>query len=132
METYKVLANANVLIRSLPGQRMSSCTCQGEDHAGPDVTYGRGVPEIDVLEGQIDLSVNIGQVSQSAQFAPVSLLLSSFSNFEISATHDCIHADSLTKDTNTSTPLKELFNTIQTSQCGTRTKAERIRKRYHL
>ncbi|OWZ49099.1 glucosidase [Cryptococcus neoformans c45] len=57
-------------ISYLPGQRMSSCTCQGEDHAGPDVTYGRGVPEIDILEGQIDLSVNIGQVSQSAQFAP--------------------------------------------------------------
>ncbi|KIR25912.1 glucosidase [Cryptococcus deuterogattii 99/473] len=57
-------------ISYLPGQRMSSCTCKGEDHAGPDVTYGRGVPEIDVLEGQIDLTVNRGQVSQSAQFAP--------------------------------------------------------------
>lgn len=71
------LGNINVLILSLPGQRMSSCTCKGEDHAGPDVTYGRGVPEIDVLEGQIDLTVNRGQVSQSAQFAPVSSLLKS-------------------------------------------------------
>lgn len=35
---------------SLPGQRMSACTCPGEDHAGPDVTVGRGVPEIDIIE----------------------------------------------------------------------------------
>lgn len=111
---------------------MSSCTCQGEDHAGPDVTYGRGVPEIDILEGQLDLSVDKGQVSQSAQFAPVRLLLNTSSDFELSATDDCVHVDSLIMDTNTSILLKELFNTIQTSQCGTRTKVEHIRKRYHL
>jgi hypothetical protein len=49
---------------------MSACTCKGEDHAGPDVTYGRGVPEIDVLEAGTDLSVPVGQMSQSAQVAP--------------------------------------------------------------
>jgi len=54
----------------LPGQRMSACTCPGEDHAGPAVTYGRGVPEVDILEAQIDLSIPQGQVSQSAQIAP--------------------------------------------------------------
>ncbi|GFZ52315.1 Beta-glucan synthesis-associated protein KRE6, partial [Saitozyma sp. JCM 24511] len=54
----------------LPGQRMSACTCKGEDHAGPDVSYGRGVPEIDVLEAGTDLSVPVGQMSQSAQVAP--------------------------------------------------------------
>ncbi len=35
---------------SLPGQRMSACTCAGEDHAGPHVSVGRGVPEIDIIE----------------------------------------------------------------------------------
>jgi hypothetical protein len=49
---------------------MSACTCAGEDHAGPDVSYGRGVPEIDIIEAQTDLSIPRGQVSQSAQVAP--------------------------------------------------------------
>ncbi|WVQ79795.1 hypothetical protein IAT38_001895 [Cryptococcus sp. DSM 104549] len=57
-------------ISYLPGQKMSACTCPGEDHAGPDVTYGRGVPEIDIIEGEIDLSVHRGRVSQSCQVAP--------------------------------------------------------------
>ncbi|AFR94645.1 glucosidase [Cryptococcus neoformans C23] len=57
-------------ISYLPGQRMSACTCKGEDHAGPDVSYGRGVPEIDVLEATVDLTVKRGAVSQSAQMAP--------------------------------------------------------------
>ncbi|WVQ72919.1 hypothetical protein IAR50_002481 [Cryptococcus sp. DSM 104548] len=57
-------------ISFLPGQRVSACTCQGEDHPGPDVSYGRGVPEIDILEGQIDLEIPQGQVSQSCQVAP--------------------------------------------------------------
>ncbi|GFZ52301.1 Beta-glucan synthesis-associated protein KRE6 [Saitozyma sp. JCM 24511] len=54
----------------LPGQRMSACTCKGEDHAGPDVSYGRGVPEIDVLEGGVNVTASVGQVSQSMQVAP--------------------------------------------------------------
>jgi hypothetical protein len=37
-------------IFSLPGQRLSACTCKGEDHPGPDVSYGRGTPEIDIIE----------------------------------------------------------------------------------
>ena len=32
---------------------MSACTCSGEDHAGPDVTTGRGVPEIDIIEASV-------------------------------------------------------------------------------
>ncbi|KAF8640087.1 hypothetical protein AX17_001327 [Amanita inopinata Kibby_2008] len=56
----------------LPGQRLSRCTCNGEDHPGPkhqDGSYvGRSAPEIDVLEAQITKFV--GQVSQSAQWAP--------------------------------------------------------------
>ncbi|KAF7303511.1 GH16 domain-containing protein [Mycena indigotica] len=61
----------------LPGQRLSRCVCRGETHPGPfhkDGSYvGRSAPEIDVFEAQIgeDASgVNVGQVSQSAQWAP--------------------------------------------------------------
>ncbi|KAL8293290.1 hypothetical protein RQP46_000984 [Phenoliferia psychrophenolica] len=53
----------------LPGQRLSACTCPGEDHPGPNVGVGRGAPEIDVIEAQID-SRGIGSASQSVQIAP--------------------------------------------------------------
>lgn len=56
----------------LPGQRVSSCTCSGEEHPGPDSSKGRGVPEIDILEAEKNKEEGgVGQVaSQSAQFAP--------------------------------------------------------------
>jgi hypothetical protein len=54
----------------LPGQRWSSCTCPGEDHPGPSTSTGRGAPEIDIIEAQINVEDSIGVVSQSAQFAP--------------------------------------------------------------
>ncbi|KAK7691618.1 hypothetical protein QCA50_005017 [Cerrena zonata] len=56
----------------LPGQRLSACTCSGEDHPGPTVGKGRGAPEIDILEVEKNKTTNSnGQVvSQSAQFAP--------------------------------------------------------------
>lgn len=54
----------------LPGQRLSACTCPGEDHPGPDVSKGRGAPEIDMVEAQIRISVQHGEVSQSNQIAP--------------------------------------------------------------
>ncbi|BGP48265.1 hypothetical protein JCM10450v2_004137 [Rhodotorula kratochvilovae] len=54
----------------LPGQRLSACTCEGEDHPGPNVNVGRGAPEIDVTEQQVDWR-NIGSTSQSIQFAPM-------------------------------------------------------------
>ncbi|KAJ7366627.1 glycoside hydrolase family 16 protein [Mycena albidolilacea] len=59
----------------LPGQRTSACTCPGEDHPGPSVSKGRGVPEIDILEAQIDVKQSPfeGQVSQSFQVAPFNL-----------------------------------------------------------
>ncbi|KAI6103091.1 glycoside hydrolase family 16 protein [Pisolithus croceorrhizus] len=57
-----------------PGQRLSSCTCPGGDHPGPSVSVGRGVPEIDILETQVDVSVFQGQVSQSFQTAPYDYL----------------------------------------------------------
>ncbi|KZV87024.1 beta-glucan synthesis-associated [Exidia glandulosa HHB12029] len=61
----------------LPGQRLSACTCTGEDHPGPIVQddtgsrfKGRGAPEIDIIEAQICPGVRGGCASQSAQFAP--------------------------------------------------------------
>ncbi|GAA5838851.1 hypothetical protein JCM3766R1_004228 [Sporobolomyces carnicolor] len=54
----------------LRGQRFSSCTCPGEDHPGPDVSVGRGAPEIDVTEQQVDWR-GTGSTSQSIQFAPM-------------------------------------------------------------
>lgn len=57
----------------LPGQRLSLCTCDGEDHPGPkhpDGSYvGRSAPEIDGLEAQVSGDPSLVQVSQSAQFA---------------------------------------------------------------
>lgn len=58
-----------------PGQKLSACTCPNQDHPGPATSsgyVGRGVPEIDILEAQIDLSTTPfqGQVSQSFQIAP--------------------------------------------------------------
>ncbi|KAJ7229413.1 beta-glucan synthesis-associated protein-domain-containing protein [Mycena haematopus] len=55
----------------LSGQKLSACSCPGSDHPGPDVSVGRGAPEIDILEAEKDKVNAEGQVvSQSAQFAP--------------------------------------------------------------
>ncbi|KAF8893334.1 glycoside hydrolase family 16 protein [Infundibulicybe gibba] len=58
----------------LPGQRLSRCTCPGEDHPGPmhsDGTFvGRAAPEIDIFEAQIEEKTLIAGVSQSSQWAP--------------------------------------------------------------
>ncbi|THH27754.1 hypothetical protein EUX98_g6431 [Antrodiella citrinella] len=54
----------------LPGQRLSACTCPNSDHPGPSVTDGRNVPEIDIIEAQVDVSTFTGEVSQSFQTAP--------------------------------------------------------------
>ncbi|KAH7101375.1 beta-glucan synthesis-associated [Auriculariales sp. MPI-PUGE-AT-0066] len=64
----------------LPGQKLSACTCPGEDHPGPMVNgkfRGRGAPEIDVFEAQRCKRRGDnarGCVSQSAQFAPFTSL----------------------------------------------------------
>jgi beta-glucanase (GH16 family) len=62
--------NGGGKISSLPGQRLSACTCPGSDHPGPSVTTGRGAPEIDIFETQSELSLasnalNIDLVSGS-------------------------------------------------------------------
>jgi beta-glucan synthesis-associated protein KRE6 len=54
----------------LPGQRLSACTCPDSDHPGPSFSTGRGVPEIDIFETQIDTSRWVPEVSQSMQTAP--------------------------------------------------------------
>ncbi|KAM0752937.1 glycoside hydrolase family 16 protein [Meredithblackwellia eburnea MCA 4105] len=55
-----------------PGQRLSRCTCPGEDHPGPAFANGtfkgRSAPEIDVFEAMG--SSQGGEISQSAQWAP--------------------------------------------------------------
>ncbi|KAL6308456.1 glycoside hydrolase family 16 protein [Sparassis latifolia] len=57
-------------ISYLPGQKLSACTCPGGDHPGPSVNVGRGVPEVDVFEVQIDVADFHAQASQSMQVAP--------------------------------------------------------------
>ena len=52
----------------LPGQRLPSCTCGGEDHPTPGT--GRGAPEIDVFEGSADPNLHLGVITQSYQVAP--------------------------------------------------------------
>ena len=54
----------------MPGQKLSACTCPNSDHPGPSVNVGRGVPEIDIFETQIDVSRFQAEVSQSYQTAP--------------------------------------------------------------
>jgi beta-glucanase (GH16 family) len=52
----------------LPGQKLSGCTCIGEDHPSPGT--GRGAPEIDILEGSVDPNNKVGVITQSYQVAP--------------------------------------------------------------
>ncbi|CEQ40473.1 SPOSA6832_02100 [Sporobolomyces salmonicolor] len=59
----------------LPGQRFSRCTCSSEtDHPGPQYANGtwkgRGAAEIDIFEATVSEATEIGQISQSAQWAP--------------------------------------------------------------
>ena len=58
------------LLSQLPGQKTSACSCPGSDHPGPSTNVGRGVPEIDIFEAQINVTTFQGAVSQSAQIAP--------------------------------------------------------------
>ena len=56
-----------------PGQRLSACTCDGDDHPGPkdrNGNYvGRSAPELDLFEGQVDGHLG-GLLSLSGQFMP--------------------------------------------------------------
>jgi beta-glucanase (GH16 family) len=56
-------------LSNLPGQRLSSCTCPGEDHPTPGT--GRGAPEIDIIEvGATYPPHNMPIATQSYQVAP--------------------------------------------------------------
>ncbi|KAF2233596.1 glycoside hydrolase family 16 protein [Viridothelium virens] len=55
-------------LSNLPGQRLPSCTCGGQDHPTPG--NGRGAPEIDILEASADQVSQVGLVTQSYQVAP--------------------------------------------------------------
>ncbi len=57
-------------LSGLPGQKLSACSCPGSDHPGPRVDVGRGVPEIDIIEAQINTEEWKGEASQSFQIAP--------------------------------------------------------------
>lgn len=53
----------------LPGMRLPSCTCPGEDHPSPGT--GRGVPEIDIAEVSVSyLGEKLPVATQSYQVAP--------------------------------------------------------------
>ncbi|KAJ7271298.1 glycoside hydrolase family 16 protein [Mycena haematopus] len=77
-------ANKDAELSFLPGQRLSACTCGGESHPGPTTStgsfVGRSAPEIDVFEATISgpTGALIGQVSQSAQWAPFDAGYASF------------------------------------------------------
>ncbi|KAH3671523.1 hypothetical protein OGAPHI_000226 [Ogataea philodendri] len=58
-------------ISYLPGQKLNSCTCNGEDH--PNQGVGRGAPEIDIIEGEVDTTAGNGVASQSLQLAPMDI-----------------------------------------------------------
>ena len=61
----------------LPGQRLNSCTCKGEDHPNPGT--GRGAPEIDILEAATANA--LGVVTQSYQVAPFDIFWRPNANF---------------------------------------------------
>lgn len=43
----------NGTLSYLAGQRVSACTCAGEDHPGPSHDVGRNAAEIDIIEAQV-------------------------------------------------------------------------------
>ncbi|KAG8899650.1 hypothetical protein FRB99_006518 [Tulasnella sp. 403] len=66
-------SKSNGALSWLPGQRLSACTCPGEDHPGPTTSTGRNAPEIDIFEAEktkIPTGGPGGQTSQSSQYAP--------------------------------------------------------------
>ncbi|EPY52377.1 glucosidase [Schizosaccharomyces cryophilus OY26] len=84
-------------ISYLPGQRLASCTCAGEDHPSPGV--GRGAPEIDALEGSTEKlhpedELDVGSASQSSQFAPFDMYYYPNYDFLVIHNHSITHMNS--------------------------------------
>ena len=70
---------------NLPGQRLSSCTCAGEEHPTPG--KGRGAPEIDIAEVSGDWSsLGLGVATQSFQVAPFDIWY--YPNYDFMQTPD--------------------------------------------
>ncbi|KAI5964076.1 uncharacterized protein KGF55_002018 [Candida pseudojiufengensis] len=59
-------STTNERMSYLPGQRLSKCTCFGNDH--PNIGIGRGAPEIDIIEGLFQYNRTWGV--QTVQVAP--------------------------------------------------------------
>lgn len=63
------LSTYDYALSYLPGQRLSACTCPKElGHPGPKtdgVWTGRGAPEIDLFEAQVDQGLQTGHLSMS-------------------------------------------------------------------
>ncbi|KAK4999679.1 beta-glucan synthesis-associated protein [Elasticomyces elasticus] len=69
----------------LPGQKLPSCTCAGEDHPSPGT--GRGAPEIDILEVSGDWGgMGVGVATQSYQVAPFDIFY--YPNYNFMETPD--------------------------------------------
>lgn len=64
----------------MPGQRLSRCTCEGEEHPGPkhsDSTYvGRSAPEIDVIEATVVGDPKHGEVSKKYTLQSLAQIMS--------------------------------------------------------
>ncbi|KAF1912808.1 beta-glucan synthesis-associated protein-domain-containing protein [Ampelomyces quisqualis] len=72
-------------LSNLPGQRLPSCTCPGEDHPTPG--KGRGAPEIDIIEvGATYAPHNMPIATQSFQVAPFDIWW--YPNYEYTAFPD--------------------------------------------
>jgi len=96
-------------LSQLPGQKLSACTCPGSDHPGPSPNVGRGVPEIDILEAQINVSRWQGEVSQSFQIAPYDLQY----DYVATPPTTTIYNSSLTKfNTYKGGPLQEAVSAV--------------------
>ncbi|KAL5411093.1 hypothetical protein PMIN04_010379 [Paraphaeosphaeria minitans] len=69
----------------LPGQRLPSCTCPGEDHPSPGT--GRGAPEIDIAEMSVSYAEGkLPVATQSYQVAPFDIWY--YPNYEFTAFPD--------------------------------------------
>lgn len=69
----------------LPGQRLPSCTCPGEDHPSPGT--GRGAPEIDIAEMSVSYDENkLPVATQSYQVAPFDIWY--YPNYDFTAFPD--------------------------------------------
>lgn len=69
----------------LPGQRLPSCSCKGQDHPTPGT--GRGAPEIDIIEVSGDWAgMGVAVATQSFQVAPFDI--NWYPNYEFMETPD--------------------------------------------